>query len=320
MLVVIAALAGVAIGEDLISPAAVWHALGQVAAGHPNASHEASIVAARLPRVCLGLTVGAGLAVAGVVMQALTRNPLGDPSILGVNAGAAAAVVIAGLMGVSSVAAAPIVAIPGALAAAVIVFVLGGATRSSTGSARLVLAGAVVSAVLVALTQTATLLNPNVFNDMRFWQVGSISGRNWDSAIAAFVPTAIFLVIAMVLGPSLNVLALGDEAAIALGAKVGVVRVVGLLTVTVLCAAATAQTGPTGFVGLAVPHLLRSLVGEDQRWLVPLAAPAGAALVVLADALGRLVAQPSSIDVGIVTALVGAPFLLVAVRRSRGIA
>jgi iron complex transport system permease protein len=206
------------------------------------------------------------------------------------------------------------VAFAGALVTVVIVYVVG--ARSASGSVvKLLLTGAVVSAVLSAYIQAMILTNPGVFDSFRFWVIGSLGGRDTSVALAILPALVVGLVLAVVLAPALNNLALGEDVATSLGTPVGLVRAVGILAAATLAAAATAAVGPIAFVGLVVPHLTRSVVGLDHRWQVPVAAVLGAALLVAADVLGRIVARPEEIMVGIVTALLGSPFLLLAVRR-----
>lgn len=276
-----------------------------------------AILASRIPRTAVGIVVGICLAVAGVIMQSITRNPLGDPGLLGVNIGAAASIVTAtALFGAAGATGKVWLAIPGAFAAMLIVYAIG--SGRGGGPVRLVLAGAVVSAVLAAYIQAITLSLPDVFDSYRFWVVGSLAGRSTE-ALAAVAPFAVAgLIVALCLGPGLNTLVLGDTAATSLGANAGLIRFGGIVAATLLCAAATALAGPIAFVGLAVPHIARSLVGGDHRRLIPVSLLLGPALLLGADVLGRVVARPQDLMVGVVTAFVGAPFLLVTVRRLRG--
>jgi iron complex transport system permease protein len=276
-----------------------------------------TVVGSRVPRTLIGVVVGAALAVAGVLVQGITRNPLGDPGLLGVHVGAAAAVVVAtAFLGFGGGAATVWVALPGALVTVLVVYLVGG--RRAGGSAvPLVLTGAVVSAVVGSLIQALTLQRPEVFDSYRYWVIGSLAGRDL-SALAPVAPFVVAgLLLACVLAPGLNVLALGEASATALGARTGWVRAGGVVAAALLSAAATAAIGPVAFVGLAVPHVVRSLVGGDHRWQIPFAAVLGGVLLVASDVVGRVVARPEELMVGVVTAFVGAPFLLHAVRRAR---
>ncbi|MFB4196132.1 FecCD family ABC transporter permease [Streptomyces carpaticus] len=277
-----------------------------------------TVVESRYPRTVLGILAGLCLAVGGTLMQGLTRNPLADPGLLGINAGAAAALVAAtALLGAQSGMGVVWWALAGALLAGVLVQVIGAAGGGS-GVVRLVLAGAVVSAVLFAFIQAVTLSMPDVFDSYRYWVVGSLGGRDF-AVFRAVLPFAVAgLVAALLLGGGLNSLALGDEAAISLGARPLLVRTGALVAATVLSASATAAVGPVAFVGLAVPHIARALVGVDFRWQIPVAALAGPSLLLLADVVGRVVMRPQELMVGVVTAFVGAPVLLYAVRRMKG--
>lgn len=310
---VVAALLSVSVGTHFVPLPTVWNALV-----HPGSTYDDTVVQSRIPRTVLGLLCGAALAIAGVIMQGLTRNPLGDPGLLGVNVGAAATIVT-GLtfFGVGTGSSRVWLALPGALIAVVAVYALGSGRRGAT-PVRLVLAGAVVSAILSAYIQAITLTHPGTFDDYRFWVVGSLAGRD-PSVTGQILP---FLLagglLTLFLPGSLNALALGDDTATALGAKVGRTRVIGALAATLLCAGSTAAIGPIAFIGLAVPHTVRSFTGGDHRWLLPFSAVLGPALLLVADVIGRVVASPQELSVGVVTAFLGAPVLLFAVRRMRG--
>lgn len=311
VLLALTILLSLAVGNKYIPLPEVWTALV-----NPGDGYAQTVVDSRIPRTILGLIVGAGLAVAGAVMQGLTRNPLGDPGLFGVNAGAAAAVVTAtAFLGLGS-GNRVWVALPGAFLAVAVVYLIGaGAGRSSP--IRLVLAGVVVTAVLAAWGSAVTLSLPGVFDSYRYWAVGSLAGRD-PQAIADVLPfIGVGLVIALGLAGPLNALALGDDLAQTLGVKVGRTRLLGALATTLLCAAATAAVGPVGFVGLAVPHVVRSVTGSDHRWLLPYCLLAGPVLLLGADVLGRVIVSPAELMVGIITAFVGAPILLLAVRRMK---
>ncbi|MGW0446036.1 FecCD family ABC transporter permease [Streptosporangium sandarakinum] len=276
-----------------------------------------AVVQSRYPRTALGLLAGLGLAVAGTIMQGVTRNPLADPGLLGITAGASAGVVSAtAFLGVSGQWNTVWWALPGALLAGVLVHVIGSA-GSGAGLARLVLAGAVVTAVLSAYVQAVTLGMPKVFDSYRYWVVGALGGRDFDVLLSVLPAAGLGLLMALLLAPALNTLALGDETASALGASPGLTRALGLVAATLLSAAATAAVGPIAFVGLAVPHIVKAVVGADVRAQIVFSAILGPALLLLADVAGRVVLRPQELMVGIVTAFIGAPALLVAVRRMR---
>ncbi len=281
-------------------------------------SYTVTVVESRIPRTIVGVLAGAALALAGTLMQGVTRNPLADPGLLGVNAGAAAAVVTAtALLGPTSVTGTVWWALPGALLAGLAAHTVG--TRGGDGGmVRLLLAGAVVSAVLTAYVQAVALSMPDVFDSYRYWVVGSLAGRGMDVVLAVLPVVGLGLVLALFVMGGLNALALGDEAAVATGANVTATRAGGLVAGVLLASGATAAAGPIAFVGLAVPHVVRSLVGVDFRVQVPFAALVGPTLLLVADVVGRTVVRPMELMVGVVTAFVGAPVLLYVLRRTKG--
>jgi iron complex transport system permease protein len=270
----------------------------------------------RVPRTELGLLVGAALGAAGALMQGATRNALAEPGILGVNAGAAFAVVLAiTFAGAGSVAAYAGFALLGAGACAALVLALGG-----TRAVSLALAGSVMAALLVSLTSAVLVFHARTLDEFRFWMVGSIAGRDGGVTLAVLPVIGAGLAVALACGRSLNALALGDDVARSLGTRVARARVMATLGFVLLAGGAVAAAGPVAFVGLAVPHIARALVGHDYRWIVPYSALLGAALLLAGDVLGRVVARPEDLSVGIVTALLGAPFFVWLVRRRRLVA
>ena len=272
----------------------------------------------RLPRTIVGLLVGAALGVSGGVMQAVTRNPLADPGILGVNAGASFTVVI-GIwgFGVGSTLGLVWFAFIGAALASVVVYLLGSIGRGGATPVRLALSGAALSALLFAFTRAITLLDEATLDQFRFWAVGSLSGRDTDvvNSIVWFVLTG--LVLAIGLTRPLNALGLGDDAAAGLGIRIGVTRILSGLAIVLLCGAAVAACGPIGFIGLVVPHAVRALVGPDQRWLMAGCAAAGPLVLIGCDTIGRVIARPGEVQVGIMTAAIGGPAFVFLVRRAR---
>jgi iron complex transport system permease protein len=283
-----------------------------------DASDTSAIVRElRLPRTVLGLAVGAALGIAGAQLQGLTRNALADPGLLGVSAGAALAVVATGsVLGVGGAAGQVWAALLGAVLATAAVWVLAGQGRSR-GPLDLVLAGVALTALLGSLTTVLVLLDADTLDEYRFWAVGSLAGRD-VALLGAVAPLlALGLLLAAVTTRTLDVLALGDDLAAGLGARVAWGRGGIALSATLLTAGAVALCGPLVFVGLVVPHAARALVGPAHRWLLPMSALLGAALLLLADTLGRIVVRPAELQVGIVTALVGAPVLVALVRRRR---
>ncbi|MFJ5227341.1 FecCD family ABC transporter permease [Streptomyces sp. NPDC088400] len=316
-ILVLLLLVSLGVGARSVPLDTVWRVLFQ-----DDGSPDAIIVwRLRVPRTALAIVIGAALALAGVVMQAITRNPLAEPGIVGVNSGASFAVVIA-IAGfhVTSVSGYVWFAFAGAVLAALVVYTLtSGATRSHHHT-RLVLAGAALSASLGAFTGILTMFNTTAFDSYRFWVVGSLENRGTEALPAILPFVVVGMLIALVLGPSLNALALGDDVGAALGLRVPWVRAAGFLSIMLLCGASTAAAGPIAFVGLVVPHVLRLLLGPDLRWLLAFSLPGGAVLLLLSDIVGRVIVPPGEIEVGIVTAFIGAPVLLWLVVRRKEVA
>ncbi len=284
----------------------------------PTTTDHLIIRELRLPRTILAVLVGGALGVAGALMQGVTRNPLADPGLLGVNAGAAFAVVLAiWAFDTTEILGLVWFAFIGAAITSVLVYALGSMGRGGANPVRLALAGAALSALLGAFTGAVTLLDQATLDQFRFWAVGSLSGRSTDVTWHVMPFILVGLVIAIAAGRQLNALALGDEAARSLGTKVNTTRVVSALAITLLCGAAVAAVGPIGFVGLVVPHMMRVWFGADQRWLIPSSALAGATLLLYCDTLGRVIARPGEIQVGIMTAAIGGPVFIFLVRRTR---
>jgi iron complex transport system permease protein len=285
----------------------------------PNGSSESTVLhELRVPRTLMALVVGSALGVAGALMQSLTRNPLADPGILGINAGASFAVVLSvAIIGMSSIFVYLWFAFLGAAIASVAVYLLGAVGRQSVTPTRLALAGVAISAALEALTEAVVLGDQAVFNEFRFWVAGSLEGRSYDILLTVLPFICIGLLLAVTLAPALNALALGAEKGRSLGVNVKRTQVLTMSAVTLLCGAATAAIGPVGFVGLAVPFLARGLVGSDQRWVMVFSVLLGATWLLLADVIARTVVRPEEVQVGIVAALLGAPFFVAMVRRRK---
>lgn len=272
----------------------------------------------RAPRTLTGIAVGAALGVAGALMQGVTRNPLADPGLLGVNAGAAFAVVLAiWAFGLTSIDSLVWFAFVGAGLASVVVYALGSMGRGGATPIRLALAGAALSALLGSLTGAVTLLDQATLDQFRFWAVGSLAGRDLDVVTQMTPFVVVGLLVAVAVTRPLNALALGEDAARALGTRVGATRFAAAIAVTLLCGAAVAATGPIGFVGLVVPHAVRAWFGPDQRWLVPACGLAGPVLLLACDIVGRIIARPGEVQVGIMTAAIGGPAFVILVRRTR---
>ncbi|WP_255472165.1 FecCD family ABC transporter permease [Quadrisphaera setariae] len=328
VLAVAGAAASLALGSRALPLSTVTQVLSQGpgAAGAAGADGEVAVIVwqLRVPRTALGLLAGAALGVAGALMQGHTRNPLADPGLLGVTQGAGLAVVLAAVLlgadGVLPPVATVTAALVGAAAGALVVLGIAGAGGGSGRGLRdpltLVLAGAAVTALLGALVQAVILGDATALQAFRFWAVGSLVSSAPVVAIAAPV-VALGLVLALLGARSLDLLALGDDVARGAGVRLGPARLLGVLAVVALVGAATAACGPVAFVGLVVPHVARALVGPVHRWLLPVSALVGAVLVLFADVLGRLVAVPAEIPVGVVLAVVGGPAFVVLVRRRK---
>ncbi|MFD5162657.1 FecCD family ABC transporter permease [Streptomyces hawaiiensis] len=310
-ILVLVALASIAIGAKELSLGQVWHGLFE-----DSGTYGDVVVAERLSRTVLGLLAGAALGLAGAVLQALTRNPLADPGLLGINAGASAAVVTAiTYFGVTSLTGYVWFAFFGAAAVGALVWFLGG-SRGAT-PVRLALAGTAISAALYGYLQAVMIMDEAALGKMRFWTVGSLASAT-DSTITQVLPFLLTgTVLALALARPLNAMAMGDDTAKALGADLNRTRALSMLAATVLCGAATAACGPIVFVGLMVPHVVRSFTGPDLRWILPYAAILSPVLLLGADVLGRIVARPSELQVGIVTAILGGPVFIFLVRRRR---
>jgi len=285
--------------------------------GHGEGTRDATIVTdLRVPRTLLGIAAGASLGLAGALMQSLTRNPLADPGLLGINAGAAAAVVIAiGLLGLAGSTAYVWFAFLGAGLAAVAVYMIGAAGRGGATPVRLALAGTAISAALTAVIYGIVLTDPLLLQKYNLWSVGGLSGRG-RSELAGVIPFMVMgAVAALLLARSLNALAMGEDSARALGARVGVTRIGGAAAITLLCGAATAAVGPLYFLGLTVPHAARAICGPDVRWVLGYSAVLGAILLLVADVIGRVLVAPEELQAGLMLAFVGAPLFIVIVRK-----
>ncbi|MCD0449089.1 iron chelate uptake ABC transporter family permease subunit [Actinocorallia sp. API 0066] len=317
LLVILAALGitgllSVSFGANPLPPVRAWEVLWS--RDGSEASHIVWTV--RMPRTLLGVLVGAAFGVSGALLQALTRNPLADTEILGVNAGAGFAVTIGvGFFGLTSIHGYLWFAFVGGAAAMVLVYLIGSAGRAAASPAVLVLAGVALTVMLNGFSTFLTLIDEETFRALRSWKIGAIAGIGLDETVAVLPFLLLGLLIAVLLAGPLNSIALGDDLAASLGTKVGRTRVLGILAVTLLAGGATALTGGIGFVGLMVPHIVRWFTGPDQRWIILYSALAAPALVLAADVIGRVIVRPGEIEVGIVTAVVGAPVLIALVRR-----
>lgn len=273
---------------------------------------------ARLPRTLAGLLAGSALGLAGALMQTLTRNPLADPGLLGVNAGASFAIVVgAALLGATTPLEQMALSFCGALAASLVVAFTGSQGGGQLSPVRLTLAGVALAAVLEGLSSGISLLNADVYDQLRFWQAGSLDIRTLQTLKIVLIPVLLAAGVALLSSRALNSLSLGSDTATALGSRVARTQLLGLLAITVLCGCATAVVGPIAFIGLMMPHLARWLVGADHRWALPVTLIATPALLLFADILGRFLV-PGELRVSVVSAFIGAPVLIVLVRRVRG--
>ncbi|HEY0248618.1 MAG TPA: iron chelate uptake ABC transporter family permease subunit [Gryllotalpicola sp.] len=314
VLLALLVLASLAFGSKVIPADQVIGAL--LHPGHSN--NDLVITGLRIPRTVLGLLVGAALGVSGALIQAFTRNPLADPGILGVNAGSALAVSFGiAFLGMTSIDQYLWFALGGAVIATVLVYLIGALGRGGATPIRMTLAGVGVAAVFGGVTSAVTLARPLTFRNMLGWSAGSLTGPplSTSAIVAPFIAAG--LIMALVITRDLNALALGDDLAASLGSRATVTRTVAIVAVTLLSGAATAAAGPIGFVGLMIPHVARWITGPDQRWIFAYTLTLGPCLLLASDVLGRIVMRPAELPVGIVTAFVGAPVLILLARRTK---
>ncbi|WP_421843086.1 FecCD family ABC transporter permease [Marinobacter algicola] len=284
----------------------------------PGSLEHLVIHTERFSRTVTSMIVGSGLAIAGALMQTLTRNPLASPGILGINAGAMFFVVVgATLLSLTSPPQLVWAAFTGAATAAVLVYFLGQEAGRGVSPVRTVLAGVAVTALFVSFAQGLLILNQDRFESILFWLAGSVSGRELDAIVPLLPLFGGALILALLLSRQLNLLGLDDEVIRGLGLRVGQVRLLIGLVVIVLAGTSVAMAGLIGFVGLIVPHMARGLFGTDHRWLLPLSAIIGATLLLAADTIARLVIPPQEIPVGVMTALLGTPLFLHLARHVR---
>jgi iron complex transport system permease protein len=316
--IVVVALAGLCVLSVAVGTREVdWSDIVAALGGQVDTVAQAA-VAVRIPRTVLGILAGGALGLAGAIMQGVTRNPLADPGILGVNMGASLAVVIGvAWFGMTSAYAYVWTAILGAGASAVFVYTIGSLGRGGATPLKLALAGAATSVAFSSLVIAVVLPRNDIAGGIRAWQIGGVGGATFERMSYVLPFLAVGFAISLLSARKLNSLALGDELAAGLGERVAFARGVATLGAILLCGATTAICGPIGFLGLIVPHLCRLLIGVDHRWLLPFSAFGGACLLLAADIVGRIIARPAELDVGIVTALIGAPFFIWIVRRQR---
>ncbi|MEO3978640.1 iron ABC transporter permease [Streptomyces sp. CAU 1734] len=308
----LATLLSLAVGARAIAPSAVLDALL-----HGGTSDDAEVVLdLRVPRTLIALMVGAALAMAGAVMQGITRNPIADPGVLGISQGASVGVVLAiTFAGVHTLSGYVWFAFTGAAVASVAVYAIAARGRGGATPVKLALGGAAINALLAAVTVAVLTTRSATLDEFRFWQVGSVAGRDSEIAGQVWPFMALGAVLVLAVARGLDALALGEDLAQGLGQNVAAVRIVGGLGATVLTGAGVAAAGPIAFIGLAVPHVARAIVGGDHRWLLPMAALIGPVMLLVADVIGRVVFPPGEIPAGVTTALIGVPFLVALVRR-----
>lgn len=308
----LAVLLSLAVGARAVAPSAVLDALL-----HGGSGPDAEVVRElRVPRTLIGLMVGAALAIAGAALQGITRNPIADPGILGISQGASVGVVLAiAFAGIHTLTGYVWFAFAGAALASVAVYAIASSGRGGATPVKLALGGAAINALLVSVTMGVLTTKAAALDEFRFWQVGSVAGRDAEivQQVWPFLLVGTVLVVAVARG--LDALALGEDVAKGLGQNVATVRIVGGVGATVLTGVGVAAAGPIAFIGLAVPHIAHAIVGSDHRWLLPMAALIGPVMLLVSDVLGRVVFAPSEIPAGVMTALIGVPFLVTLVRR-----
>lgn len=300
-------MASVGLGVADISPQTVYQAL----TAFDGSTDQLIIRTVRVPRSITALLVGGAVAVAGAMMQGLTRNPLADPGILGINAGAALAVVGSVFwLGTTSLRVYAGFALLGAAIAAITVYALGSLGRGGLTPLNLTIAGAAFTALVSSITTGILILSQRTLEEIRFWLAGSVAGRDLDLVVQVLPYLVVGMVIALVIGKQLTTLSLGEDIAQGLGQRTAWVKVTAAVSIILLAGGSVAIAGPIGFVGLIVPHIVRFWVGMDYRWILPYAAIVGAILLLIADIGARLIIQPQELPVGLVMPLLGAPFFI----------
>ncbi|UYZ33680.1 iron ABC transporter permease [Clostridium beijerinckii] len=283
-----------------------------------DTSFAALVVRERIPRTIFSIMAGASLGISGALMQSITRNPIADPSILGVNTGASLFVVIGiAFFNINSANEYIWIALVGAGITSIFVYTIASIGSGGMTPIKLALAGSATSAVLTSLVSVIILPRSEVIDAYRFWQVGSVSGATWESIHLMLPFLIIGLIISIISAPALDILALGDEVATGLGVNIGIIRIICAIAGVILCGATTAIAGPIGFVGLMIPHSIRLIFGSNLRGLVPMSAIGGAVLLTISDVLGRVIGSPGELQVGIITAFLGAPILIIIARKAK---
>jgi iron complex transport system permease protein len=305
-------MASIAFGAADIKIGTVW---ASITAFDAQDANHLIIQSLRLPRAMTAMLVGAALGVAGAIMQGLTRNPLADPGLLGIEAGATLAVVGGVfLFQINSLPVYAVFAFAGGTITALIVYALGSMGRGGATPFKLTIAGAALSSLLASLTTTILMFNQRSLEEVRFWMAGSVAGREMHLVLEALPFIAVALIIALLMGRQITTLSMGEDIAKGLGQSVGWIKILSAAIVVVLAGTAVALAGPIGFIGLVIPHVVRMFAGVDYRWILPYSAVLGAAMLVLADLIGRMAVRPLEMPVGIMTAAIGGPVFIYLVR------
>ncbi|MED3787923.1 iron ABC transporter permease [Peribacillus frigoritolerans] len=282
-----------------------------------NGTNEHIVIqSVRLPRALIASAIGASLAISGVLMQTLTKNPLASPDIFGVNAGAGLAVVTGvTVFGISNLQVFTWLSFLGAAIAAISIFMIGSMGRGGLTPMKLTLAGAAMTAMVASLTQGLLVSNEALLEQVLFWLAGSVSGRSLDNLVAVLPYLAVGWVLALIMSSKMNVLSMGEDVAKGLGLNIVFLKLVLGLAIILLSGGSVAVAGPIGFIGIVVPHLTRSIVGIDHRWLIPFSGLFGAVLLIAADVISRYILMPREVPVGVMTAIIGTPFFIYIARK-----
>lgn len=283
---------------------------------NPESTVDVLVQTERFPRAVIGMVVGASLAIAGALMQALTRNPLASPSTFGINAGAIFFVVVASLMfSISEMTQLMWFAFAGALVSALIVYGLGSIGRDGLTPIKIVLAGSAILALFTSFTQAMLVLNESGMQNVLFWLAGAIGGRTLDMLQPVSPLLAIAGITALFMGRAINLFVTGDDIAKGMGQRVLLLKIVIGIVVVILAGGSVAIVGAVGFVGLFIPHIARALVGTDYRWIIPFSGALGGLLLMTADLIARLIILPQEVPLGVITALIGVPFFIYIARK-----
>ncbi len=315
LLLAIVVLLSLMIGAKSLPFQTVWEALFS----STDSYDHTIILNSRVPRTIIALVVGPAFGLAGALIQALTRNPLADPGILGVNAGAAFAVAIGvGIFSITTISHYMWFALIGAFIATIAVYIIsGGGGKKAPTPIQITLAGVALGAALSGITTTLTLVNSRAFSQMLNWSIGTLARRSFEDLTPVLPILFLGVLLALIIAPALNTIAFGEERATSLGVNIGLVRILGLVAITLLAGSATAIAGPIAFIGLMVPHCIRWFIGPDQPWIFIYSLVIAPLLLIISDILGRVIMFPTEIPVGIITGLVGAPILVILVQRRK---